>query len=51
MLGVIDPQSVKLERMTPTEFAYDLGIPLVLKAITLLFNNNVYEIAFWVGYH
>lgn len=32
--------------MTPTKLSYDPDIPPVLKAITLLFNNNVYKIAF-----
>lgn len=46
MPSVIDPPSVTSERVTLTEFVHDPDIPLVLKAITLLFNNNVYEIAF-----
>lgn len=35
--------------MTPTKLSYDPDIPPVLKAITLLFNNNVYKIAFWLA--
>lgn len=47
MPGVIDPEDVKLERVTLTGFVHDPAISLVLKAITLLFNNNVYGIAFF----
>lgn len=35
--------------MTPAKLSYDPDIPPVLKAITLLFNNNVYKIAFWLA--
>lgn len=51
MPSVIDPEGVKSERVTLTEFVHDPAISLVLKAITLLFNNNVYEIASLIGYH
>lgn len=45
MPGVIDPQNVKSGKMTLAKFVHDPDILLVLKAITLLFNHNVYKIA------